>query len=152
MADSGSPQGKERCREKSGQCGPLVPRGQLTFARRRRGAGRRASGVRGLVDRVEPVSGHGLILHSVGPEGPWTQVSSPAPQTIFDVFARTPTDVWAAGSAVTDTYILRYTGTQWSRVFTNAMQINRLYMLTATDGWGMSGISGVIAHYDGTES
>jgi len=103
------------------------------------------------VGQYEPVSQHGLILHSVGVEGAWTQVASPAPQTIFDVFARTPTDIWASGSAITDTYVLHYTGTQWTRVFTNAMQLNRLYMLTATDGWAISGISGVIAHYDGTD-
>src|SRR5205823_8310524 len=48
-------------------------------------------------------------------------------------------------------YILRYDGVQWVRAYTDTWELDRLYINSQTDGWGISFVSRVIAHYDGTQ-
>jgi hypothetical protein len=104
------------------------------------------------VGQYEPVSMHGLILHNTS--GTWVQVASPASQTIFDgtKTKAPPYDAWAAGyNGSIESYVLRYDGSQWMRVLTNTWQLDRLSMLTASEGWAMSSVTRDIAHYDGVQ-
>lgn len=100
---------------------------------------------------LEPISGHGLILHYTN--GAWTQAQSPAPQTLFDAFFLAPDDGWAVGTAVTETYVLRYDGASWRRAYTNTLAIYRIYMLSSTEGWAVGAQEGgpTISYYNGTD-
>src|SRR5205823_5631221 len=80
------------------------------------------------VGQYEPVTQRGLILHNTG--SGWVQVPSTAPQSIFDTSFVNPSDGWATSTAITTSYILHYDGVQWSSVFTNHYQIDRLFMLS----------------------
>src|SRR5687767_3963638 len=88
----------------------------------------------------------GTMLHYNGTT--WTALSpSPAPQTLYDCFFVSPSFGLASGFTA-ETYILRYDGTQWTRQPDVPVQIDRMYLLSETDGWGVG--YDTIAHYDGT--
>ena len=94
--------------------------------------------------QYEPVSNSGLILHYTN--GQWTQVFSPSPQSLFDCFFTAPNDGWTVGY---DVDIYHYNGVQWSFAYANTFMLSRLYMFSATDGWGISEVTNDIAHFDG---
>ncbi len=96
---------------------------------------------------LDPVSGHGLILHNVN--GTWVQYQSSAPQTLFEASFISPNDGWAVGTAVTTTHVHHFDGVQWTWVYTNHLGLFHLDMLTSNEGWatGRSESGPTIAHF-----
>ena len=88
----------------------------------------------------------GTMLHYDG--NTWTALDpSPAPQTLYDCFFVAPNLGFATGYSI-QTYLLKFNGTEWVRQDDIPFQIDKMFISSATDGWGVG--YDTIAHYDGT--
>ena len=88
----------------------------------------------------------GTMLHYNGTT--WTALNpSPAPQTLYEVFFVSPQLGLSSGFS-TETYVLKYNGTQWNLEPYLPFQMEKMHILSATDGWGVG--YDLIARYDGT--
>jgi hypothetical protein len=89
--------------------------------------------------------GPGLVLHFDGER--WERAALDAPDSIFDIWASSESDVWAVGSSG---LAYHFDGTAWTKVETDTTEyLHSVFGTGEGDVW-MAGNAGTLRHFDGT--